>query len=147
MWKCYNCDDIRDHGWGCTWRSIQNVQIHLERQVSEMLDIRDSLGEPWGQWLEPADAQRLLGGELLIWGRPASQKPVDDYERVDNLIDLSITIQESKACIIDDGVYAYAVVDGRRLLDPHTVNPLNVERLLDMRMLGRRAGWMVLIVQ
>ena len=62
----YGCDDVRDHGWGCVYRSAQTLMHALDlHPVPHILDLVHMAGIPEtargrDRWIEPVDVQFML---------------------------------------------------------------------------------------
>lgn len=128
----YKCDGLNDEGWGCVYRSVQNVQHFLGLPVTPMTHLLQLLGvgERDKAWSEPGQYARLpifdpraVQIQALVVGRPGARcfqhSSRDDYEDA-TAMTLADLLSRDKALIqrgrvayaIDDGVSGYALVPG-----------------------------------
>jgi len=147
-----------DFGWGCVYRSVQNVQASLftDEPVWPIERLTQYIGRKWGAWAEPADFKNmfktefpgvvarafLVGGPSKDWLRYTRQQ---DYDAAIPLYRFQWKPRASY--VVDNGVSAYAVVcvnNQRWFLDPHTATPVAVPL---KRQLRGQKGWMVLEVE
>lgn len=159
QWKHQNCDDNKDAGWGCCYRSFQNAML-LHNRTVEMDDIVTSVG----QWTEPAKLVRhlppdLVGHTLLWFSVPQSLRDMrftapEDYTTIvpkDALMGTIRTLAKTCSFIIDNGTYAYCIVysNGWILVDPHQDEQAHVAaRLPSLEPFLRRSNlWMILAIE
>ena len=145
-----------DTGWGCVYRSVQNVQASCGLRVWSIGELVHYAGREWGHWAEPADFKALfrtvpgrVRARALLVGGPSKQwlkfTRREDY-------DLELPFSEFKwkpraSYVVDNGVSGYAVVSissGRWFIDPHTSTPAAVPLTTQLR--GKK-GWMILEVE
>ncbi len=150
MWFHYECDGVKDGGFGCTYRSIQNAQKIMDVPIMSLEDIRSQCGVTFRTWLEPVDAIVCFPGDvnlsLVICGNPGQTRGSRDMYREVNMDELGSLIKSSYVSIVDNGTYTYAITDGgSTLLDPHTKRQDQVARPIPLltRFLKHSSGWMV----
>ena len=146
-----------DEGWGCVYRSVQNVQSFLGMPVASMTALLHKTGRRPGQWAEPAMfADRRLAGELfpgasivraVVCGRTDNLFKFTKYEQYFTTLANPVPGTQD-AFVVDDGTSAYAIVpfEGKQYwVDPHT-GPTPAATPFSSQ-LSNRQGWMVLQVR
>ena len=129
----YECDGIRDTGWGCCYRSFQNACL-LHDVTVNMKDIVENEGA----WVEPAQLLKFLPKDLrcssFLWyktpsaiRRLLSTEP-EDYEKIlstQELLPTLYRLAKNSSLLVDNGISAYCLYysNGWVLVDPHTSNP------------------------
>jgi hypothetical protein len=155
---CYGSEGVDDHGWGCCYRSLQNVLCVLGvspvPHINTLVDISNN--RPRSKWVEPAQLVRavpdacttesavaLLSGraqEAMLFTTPA------DYthtfvEREALEAWVRAALDAGGALLLDNGTCSYAM-DARSavctLYDPHTSNPSAVPSTVDLHELLSR---------
>lgn len=151
----YTHDGEDDVGWGCVYRSAQNVMSHAGFAVWPIKALCAGIGRKWGTWSEPADYKKIfptsavgiLAGHSRQWLKLTNREDYDEVLSVEELERRIIAgTAVGKSYIIDDGISGHSVVSYENkawFIDPHTSKPKRVP-LGDT--LWTRSGWMVLEV-
>lgn len=154
----HGADPVFDHdeGWGCVYRSVQNVQSFLGLPVWDMRSLVNAVKFRPGQWAEPglfppfaktmfpgATAHAVLVGRSTQWLRvtSAAQYKAHFLAKSDG--------RHMDAYVVDDGVSAYAIVPWKGAwwwVDPH-VGPSPPMVPFKPSFLDGQSGWMVLQVR
>lgn len=153
----FNCDDFKDNGWGCCYRSFQNLMkyhaIHFP-----MEKLVDALGE--GHWIEPAELAPLVKEPLrafcFIWVKDVQgyknmrRTQPTEYQNLNGKI-LHVVVALCKrfgAVILDNGTFAYCLWkegDLWKLADPHCFRRESVVRTMEgLGFLTSSKCWMFL---
>lgn len=142
-----------DTGWGCVYRSAQNVQLYLHVPMWSVKRLTRALKRPWGTWSEPADyvpifrkqnlhaRAHLLGGPSRRWLQYTS---ADQYAAP--VPPKDFVWKTDRAYIVDDGISGYAIVPWRGSLwwiDPHTQFPKPRPFTHKIMQYSTSKGWMV----
>ena len=57
----YGTDGDDDNGWGCVYRSVQNImEFNGYRPVLSLQDTVKNMEREWNNWAEPADASKIF---------------------------------------------------------------------------------------
>jgi hypothetical protein len=158
-WFHQNCDDNKDAGWGCCYRSYQNAMLlHGEQTTfSDIVDVH-------GSWTEPPKLRKFIpagfDARTYLWfKRPQDLQHMkftgpEDYDVVVHKDKLEqVFTRSAKTCsmIIDDGTYAYCLVYSRgwMLLDPHVDVSAKVSRRITSltTFLNTRPLWMIMTIR
>ena len=147
----------KDSGWGCVYRSVQNVQAYTGVPVNTVRELAAIIRRPWKTWSEPADftalfravpgfrvSTLLLGGPSRQWLKYTSSFQYDRHIAVAS--DFKWNTQASY--VVDNGRQGYAVVSADNkhwFIDPHTPWPVPVPFVQKRHLSGAR-GWMLLEV-
>ena len=134
----YNCDDVKDEGWGCVYRSWQNA---LELQGMSVMSIpemiRLGIRNEKSNWIEPAQLNPLtcmytnktiescvyINEDSGGTGRMNFTKP-QNYEKIildktDFLNWLLTKLTLGYSIVIDNGTFGHCI-KGDKIYDPHT---------------------------
>jgi hypothetical protein len=153
----------QDDGWGCVYRSVQNVQSFLGLPVTPLEGLVDVVGRGWAKWAEPADftgprASRVWGGAAVPkaylvgastqWLKYTTmeQYRAEAFEKVFG--SPTVAPDGTTAFVVDDGISGYAVVPHEGAwwwVDPHTLRPPVLKPDV-WHHLDAKPGWMVLKV-
>ena len=161
----YACDDFKDGGWGCCYRSFQNL-MKFHGVEYPMDGLIEQLGSE--HWLEPAELIPVLPeyfkGHLFLWCKKDTDvkcmrrtKP-SQYKIVSGSVKSIIerVIVRYGAIIIDNGTSAYCLQksdenssDTWDLIDPHCYSQDHVLRKISdlKKFLDTHDCWMILAVQ
>lgn len=155
----------RDQGWGCVYRSFQNVQSFLGAPVSPLGLLLRACGRVPPEWAEPAmfarPKVREVGGllppgwavEPFLVGHSSQwlrHTQAVEYTRAAarDVFNVGPDVAPRTAFVVDDGVSAFAIVPYQGAwwwVDPHVGH--GVRRSADVvRRLEAQPGWMVLRV-
>ena len=64
---CYGTDGIDDQGWGCVYRSVQNVMSHCGLlPVIDFETVIAMCGRVYGSWAEPADCLDIFPSSISL---------------------------------------------------------------------------------
>lgn len=162
-WFHYCCDDVKDKGWGCVYRSWQNACKATGRAVPTMAELTTRVGivtpvsRSYANWTEPACLMRGEQCASLFYSAPGYVRrgrqlsaPGDYAVQTSALSDLTAALRElvgedgacPVAAVLDDGTFGYCVLvqagegDGEptcTLLDPHTLEGSSMPLRLSWR--------------
>ncbi|TNV75274.1 hypothetical protein FGO68_gene14571 [Halteria grandinella] len=158
----YGTDGEKDHGWGCSYRSAQNIMSHNNFTPVPSLKIIVKLANrEWGSWAEPADFMGIFGSRATTLAAGISGRLFQYTKESQYLEKMGLEVlyekiingcKEGKSYMIDDGNYAYAVVSSEgqaKLIDPHVneeVGKVLQAVVLKEELILSKKGWMVLEV-
>ena len=150
----YGAQGYDDRGWGCVFRSFQNVMCATGRHVPTMPQLLHATGLRAGRWAEPANFVHVCRGSHAACAgtvQPLSTR-LSQYSRRHMSIEhlrrhiLYMVTSRKAAFIVDDTLSGFAVVfsGGRACwVDPHSahahVTPFRNQ-------LQSATGWLVLEV-
>lgn len=158
-WFHQNCDDNKDAGWGCCYRSYQNAML-LHGTKTKF----DDLVETIGSWTEPPNLRKFIPenfeAKTYLWfERPEALRNMkysvpEDYDVIVHREKLEYVLESvAKTCsmIIDDGTSAYCLVYSRGwvLLDPHVNAAKKVTRRIKSvgTFMRTRPLWMIMTIK
>jgi hypothetical protein len=155
--------DYQDAGWGCVYRSVQNVQSFLGFEVTDFADLVSHAGKVFGGWSEPANFNNaglfegassvtaFIHGEKTrsMFKHSREEEYLVPKKRVEDLgaLPFSNKSRQVEAFVVDDGISGYAIVPfGKHMywLDPH--HDTTPKLIPYTNQLALRKGWMVLRV-
>ncbi len=151
----YLSEDYDDRGWGCVYRSVQNVQSFLNMPVTPMKELLEAAGRRPRQWAEPAhfvaESKSLFPGATMVQAVMFGHNDQCFKHTFKTQYGTKVAPPSpgfTDAFVVDDGISGYAIVPFEGLLywaDPH-VGPS--PRLVPYtKQLQSRTGWMVLQVR
>ena len=160
----YGSQHLQDHGWGCVYRSLQNLTAMRKLPVPTISQMQQDIGiDPSGTgrhlWIEPIDVRRYLPENAALVLFSNVDNP-DDYmlrTRASDVDRIVTTKQDAddflRACLakqqpvlLDDSVYSYLLIglldDDYIYIDPHCSD--NNVRSLSRSEFYNRNLWMML---
>lgn len=143
MFHYYDCDEVRDSGWGCCYRSFQNL-MRFHGVTYSMKKLVEQLGGE--HWLEPAELIAVTPNTFkchtFLWYKNRSatknmrRTSKSEYKTVNGSV-CSITerlLYRYGAIVLDNGTSAYCLRKGENfweLLDPHCFREEGVLRKIE----------------
>ena len=158
QFKHQTCDDQKDAGWGCVFRSFQNAMLLHGRGIDF-----DDIVESYGEWTEPPKLRKYVPNgfraRTYLWfARPEALAKMrftapEDYDFIvpkHDLMNLLRKLAKTSSFIIDDGTFGYCLVysNGWLLIDPHHDIQCKVASIasIDAFLKGREL-WMIMAIE
>ena len=151
----YGAQGYDDDGWGCVFRSFQNVQLATGRRVSSMPELLRRTGLKHGNWAEPAHfvhfiphSHAALAGDVRPKFTSLAQyaRRHMSIEHLRRHIVAQINAREA-VFVLDDTASGFAIVlhnDKPCWVDPHYRRGARFVEFTDQLLSAR--GWLVLEV-
>lgn len=138
----YDCDEIKDYGWGCAWRCMQMIasSLGLSPSFNELYNTYRLDPNSVDEWAEPGYCKRYLDdlgvpSQLALFNRETgtSKTPTNLCEKINGFSNLRSVLKShfsnySTPVMADDESYAFAIVGIRitennetilSIADPH----------------------------
>lgn len=144
----YGCDDENDYGYGCGYRSIQNVFIYFNKEYPSFKEIAEKCGIKYSDKLEFASHEMIktiIGGDKDFRCNEYHIRNLDEFNKI-NFPYNSISVlihdgaifclihEEDKIVIIDPHVYTKHVLIPSFSYENGGIGVIDVKHLLTRNM-------------
>jgi len=111
----YGCDNENDYGWGCGYRSIQNVFVYFDKQYPSFGEICNKCGITYSNKLEFASHEMIK--KMLCEDFKCNEYHIRNIKEFEKI---KFPNESISVLIHDGGIYCLIhEKDGIWIIDPH----------------------------